>query len=167
MSAVKAPVKRSRRSSNGRTRSNGHARLNGKRRALPPRKFDPLPNPEFQALPDYTILVTIRKEGSKYVAHPKDFWVAEGHCANIVFVLENAPKNAWLKKVKLEEEVDRRRPWLNPFTLPRGKRVLLITDDNSHGLHQNRKFAYKLEVREGSEPFDVDPVIGNDPPPNP
>lgn len=128
-----------------------------------------------------TVLVTIRKEGDKYVAHPKRLSVPR-RTANIVFVLENAPANAQLLKMEIKEPkppVHRAKTGQsrrangtngsspgNPFSFPvKSKRVMLLTDDNGVANHQGRRFVYDMYVMEGNVKFKVDPVIDNDPPP--
>ena len=116
---------------------------------------------------DQTVLVRIRKERGKYVAHPQRVPVFQG-VANVVFVLESAPPNAQLKKIKLRESHPRptlSNPRPNPFSKPKRMRVMLLTDDNTPADNQARYFKYDLEVKEGSRVFYVDPGIDNEPPP--
>jgi hypothetical protein len=128
---------------------------------LPP----PLTNPQLATAPDHTIVVLVRKVGGKYVADPERVRVPEGRCANVVFVLENAPREAQLIKMVIQETTPESQSVLpSPFSMPGEKRVLLVTDDNSKAVHHRRKFDYVLEVREGNEVFVVDPGIDHDPP---
>ena len=123
----------------------------------------PADNPPDLPLANATTVVRIRKENGGYVAYPKEVHVEPGVFANLIFVLENAPRNAQLQKMIIREESDGTgKP--NPFSLPCGYRVLLLNDDNTVPANHGRYFSYKMYVQEGSEVLEVDPGIANDPP---